>query len=227
MPRDSAEGDPAGNPIGFVRSPTLQLRTFVDDQREALPPVDFAGMIGHLRSQFEEYTNALASAPAGVERGRLLHRMMDDAIATAPRVPIACRYGCCGCCHSEVEITPDEAEVLRERVSDGFEIDRSRLSVQAARERMSPEWAKFWSPENRCVFLSTEGTCRIYEDRPAVCRRSLVTSPPEACTTAGAALAPVRILLVEILLSAAISMEGASFGSLSKMLKPGLQKEFS
>jgi Fe-S-cluster containining protein len=200
---------------------------FVDDQRSALPPAGFAEMLGHLRRQFGEYTNALASAPAGAERGRLLHRMMDDAIASAPHVPVSCRSGCYGCCHSEVEITPDEAAVLRERVLAGFEIDRSRLAVQAARERMNPAWAKFWSQENRCVFLSAEGTCRIYEDRPAVCRRFLVTSPPEACTTPGAALAPVRILLVEILLSAAVSMDGATFGSLSKMLTSGLQKEFS
>jgi hypothetical protein len=48
------------------------------------------------------------------------------------------------------------------------------------------------------------------------------TTPSEACTTAGTALAPVRILLAEILLSATISLDGQGFGSLSKMLRPML-----
>jgi hypothetical protein len=56
-----------------------------------------------------------------------------------------------------------------------------------------------------------------------VCRRLLVTTPPEACTTAGAPIAPVRILLAEVLLSAAVSQEGQTFSSMSKMLQPALE----
>ena len=218
MVPNSAGDGPAGNPIGFIRSTTPQLRALIAEQQSALPAADFDGMVGQIRRLFEKYTTALAVAPAGLERGRALHRMMDSAVATASHVAASCRCGCCGCCHSEVEITPDEAAVLRERVLGGVEVDHARLEVQAARKRSSPAWANFWSLENRCVFLSTEGTCRVYEDRPAVCRRLLVTTPPEACTTAGAALAPVRILLAEILLSATISMDDRGFASLSKML---------
>jgi Fe-S-cluster containining protein len=217
-------GPPAAeNPIGFIRSPTPQLRALIAGQQRVLPAADFAEMVGTIRRLFEKYTAALGVALAGLERGRALHQMMDAAVASASHVAVSCRRGCCGSCHSEVEITQDEAAVLRERVRGGVEIDQGRLETQAARERMSPAWKNFWSTENRCVLLSAEGTCRIYEDRPAVCRRLLVTTPPEACTTAGAALAPVRILLAEVLLSAAISLGDRGFGSLSKMLRPMLQ----
>jgi Fe-S-cluster containining protein len=214
---------PADDPIGFIRTPTPQLRSLISGQREVLSPADFAEMLGYIRQLFEKYSAALAAAPSGVARGRAFHQMMDSAVATAANVPVSCHKGCYGCCHSEVEITPDEAAVLRERVLGGMEIDRASLKVQAARERRGPEWRNFWSQANRCVFLSTEGACRIYEDRPAVCRRLLVTTPPEACTTAGAPIAPVRILLAEVLLSAAVSQEGQTFSSMSKMLHPALE----
>ncbi len=220
MDLDSAGEAPAENPLGFIRAPTPQLRALIAAQRGALPAADFAGMLEQIHRLFDKYTNALAAAPAGPERGRALHRLMDAAVATASGVAISCRLGCSGCCHCEVEVTRDEAAVLRERVLGGTEIDRPRLDLQAARERLSPEWAKFWSRENRCVFLDDAGACRIYDDRPAACRRLLVTTPPEACTTAGADIAPVRILLAEILLSAAISLETGNFASLSKMLQP-------
>ena len=108
----------------------------------------------------------------------------------------------------------------------GFPVDRQRLALQAARERKSAEWSKFGSPDNRCVFLGTDGACQIYEERPAICRKHLVTTPAFACTTVGATVLPVQALLAEILLSAAISIpvEGASFASLSKMLSAALRE---
>jgi Fe-S-cluster containining protein len=212
----------ADNAIAYIRLPTRQLRAFIAEARAALPPADFADVTGQVQSLFDKYTAALESASPGTERGRALHRMMDQAVETAQGVAVSCRTRCCGCCHCEVEITRDEAAVLHERVTGGMAIDPARLAVQAGRERLSPEWAKFWSRENRCVFLAEEGTCRIYDDRPAACRRLFVTTPPEACTTAGAAVATVRILLAEILLSAAMSLDEGGFASISKMLQPML-----
>ena len=45
-----------------------------------------------------------------------------------------------------------------------------------------------------------------------------MTTPAVACTTDGAAVAPVQVLFAEILLSAGLSLEGVEFGSLAKML---------
>lgn len=205
-----------------MRCPTPQLRSVVDAQQQALSPDDFGEMMAAIRGLYEKYADGLEGVTAGEERARVLHRMMDQAVATAANVAVSCRRGCAGCCHYEVEITGDEAVVLAERVRDGIGIDRARLADQAARPRLSPAWARFFAAENRCVFLGDEGACRIYEDRPAACRRLLVTSPAEACTTAGAAVAPVRILLAEILLSAAVDLAEGEFASLPRLLHRAL-----
>ena len=63
-------------------------------------------------------------------------------------------------------------------------MDRDRLTLQATRERKSPEWAPLLKPENRCVFLGNDDACTIYEDRPAVCRKVLVTTPVVECSRA-------------------------------------------
>lgn len=220
----SAGGDSVENPIGFIRSSTPQLRALVAEQRSALTPAAFEEFIGRVRDRFDKCTADLAAAPAGAPRGRVLEEMMSDVIASVPLVAVSCKKGCYGCCHSEVEITADEADVLRDKVLGGIDIDLDRLEVQAARERLSPSWTKFWSVENRCVFLSAEGACRVYEDRPAVCRRLLVTTPPEACTIEYAAIAPVHILLAEILLSAAISLNNTGCSSLPKLLLASLRR---
>ncbi len=209
-------------PLFFVRSPTPRLRTVVEQQQAALAPADFADMMSQIRSIFEKYTSALETLEPGIQRALGLHQMMEREMKAVSSVAVTCAKGCHGCCHYEVEVTTDEAQVLRQLVLEGFSIDRGRLEVQAARERKSPEWLKFWSEANRCVFLDATGSCGIYEHRPSICRIHLVTTPAEACTTAGAQVAPVQNLLAEILLSAALSLEGVSSGSLSKMLQQAL-----
>ena len=209
---------PAGDPIGFIRAPTPQLRAFVAEQRRSMPEGDFAEMMVQIRGLFTKYATALEVTPPGAERARLLHRMMETAVATASGVAVSCRVGCCGCCHFEVEVTQDEGELLRDRVLGGVSVDRDLVRIQASRERKSLDWVKFWNPENRCVFLDAAGSCRIYEDRPSACRRLLVTTPAEACTTQGAEIAPVRMLLAEILLSAAIGIDPSGLSSISKKL---------
>jgi Fe-S-cluster containining protein len=220
MAPESDVSESPDNPLRFIRKPTLGLRAMVSEQHGALSPSDFAGMMGEIRSLFEKYSRALGKAGAGSERARVLHGMMETATASASEIQVSCRRGCCGCCHSEVEVTQDEAILLRELVDGGLGIDRERLRVQASRERLSPEWQRFWSPENRCVFLNPAGECGIYAERPAACRKLLVTTPAEWCTTPGSAVSPVRILLAEIVISAALSMDGAVSASISKMLGP-------
>jgi Fe-S-cluster containining protein len=212
--------EPTENALGFIRKPTLGLRAMVSDQRGALSAPDFEAMTGEIRSLFEKYSRALEKAAPGSERARVLHGMMETAMASASEIQVTCRRGCCGCCHSEVEVTQDEAILLREMVDGGFGIDRERLGLQASRERLSPEWQRFWSPENRCVFLNAAGECGIYRERPAACRKLVVTTPADWCTTPGSAVSPVRILLAEIVISAALSMDGVVSASISKMLGP-------
>lgn len=212
--------EPTEKSLRFIRKPTLGLRTVVGEQKAALSSSDFESMLGEIRSLYEKFSRALGNAAAGTERARVLHGMMETATAGASGIQVSCRRGCSGCCHSEVEVTRDEAILLLELVDGGFGIDRERLGLQASRERLSPEWQRFWSPDNRCVFLNEAGECGIYGDRPAICRKLLVTTPADWCTTPGSAVSPVRILLAEIVISAALSIDGSESASISKMLGP-------
>jgi len=53
----------------------------------------------------------------------------------------------------------------------------------------------------------------------------MVTTPARSCTTPGEPVAPVQVLLAEILLSAATSLEGTTFASLPKMLSAALAEK--
>lgn len=209
-------------PLGFMARVTPQLRATVEKYEQLLPPAEFPNLIATIRSAFEKFRARLLQFPAGVERGRALHEMMDREMGAVAMLPVTCGKGCSGCCHYEVEITSDDAAVLNAVVAAGREIDHEKLSLQAARERRSTEWRRFGRKENRCVFLEDSGACGIYEDRPAVCRKHMVTTPAADCTTPGAAVAPVQVLLAEILLSAELSIAGTEFGSLPKLLRKSL-----
>ena len=216
---------PATDSLEFIALPTFQLRATVEHFKANLSPADFADLLANVRSAFNKYTAKLLEFQPGADRGSVLHQMMDRELRAVSTLPVSCQKGCGGCCHYEVEITQDEAEILKTVVQDGFLIDLDLLREQAQRERQSPKWNQFWSPKNQCVFLGKEGSCQVYEERPAICRKHLVTTPANACTTAGAAVAPVQVLMAEILLSAAVSLEGATRASLSKMLLAALQAD--
>ena len=209
-------------PLGFMGKATPQLRATVEKYQLLLPTAEFEKLIATIRSAFGKYQARLLQFQPGVERGRALHEMMDREMGAVAMLPVTCGKGCSGCCHYEVEITSDDAAVLNAVVQAGREIDHEKLSVQAARERRSPEWRRFGSKDNRCVFLDASGACGIYEDRPAVCRKHMVTTPAADCTTEGAAVAPVQVLLADILLSAELSIAGTEFGSLPKLLQKSL-----
>jgi Fe-S-cluster containining protein len=185
---------------------------------------DFENVLFNIREFFDKSTMQLLAAQSGAGRAELLHHMMEHELKASASMEVSCKKGCGGCCHYEVEITQDESELLAEIVTNGFAVDMKRLETQATYERQSPEWAKFWSAENRCVFLSAEGSCGIYEDRPSICRKHSVVTPATSCTTLGELVTPVQVPLAEILLSAALSIPGSKHASLSKMLLSALDK---
>jgi Fe-S-cluster containining protein len=218
--------DPPGpsseSAIGFMASATPQLRAAIAAHQKALTQGEFGEMIAKVRILFVRYTERLLGFPPGVERGAALHRMLDEEMKAAANIPISCTKGCSGCCHYEVEITQDEAALLKRAVLGGLSIDRERLAVQAGRERRSLEWKKLGDRTNRCVFLGDDEACSVYEDRPSICRKHLVTTPAIACTTRGMQVSPVQILLAEILLSASLSLPDTAVGSLATMLSQSL-----
>jgi Fe-S-cluster containining protein len=81
---------------------------------------------------------------AGVEAGtRRLHVLHGDRLH--------CREGCSACCVDELTVFDVEAEPIRRRHAD-------LLARGVPHE------------EGACAFLDARGSCRIYDERPQVCR---------------------------------------------------------
>jgi hypothetical protein len=105
-----------------------------------------------------------------------------DEVASYGGDDVACRSGCSHCCHLQVLVTQDEADVIGKRIG--------REAVQLtgpSRGRRDVE-AFDWGYHNPCTFL-IDDKCSIYENRPLPCRTQLNVdvdalmcelTPPEA-----------------------------------------------
>lgn len=85
---------------------------------------------------------------------RALHARVDDradALAALHADRLQCRRGCCGCCIDDLAVLPIEAQ-------------RIRASHAPLLRSAAPH------PRGACAFLGSDGECRIYADRPYVCR---------------------------------------------------------
>lgn len=193
--------------------------------QRVLPPEQFRALIADIRDVYGKYMAAFAKSEPGAARAVLAHEMITAAMknSTGSEKP-SCAKGCGACCHLEVEITRDEAELLANVVERGFELDRERLRVQASRERMSREWATAPKHLNRCVFLGSDQACLVYEFRPSICRKVLVTNNPVECANPDGKPTPILFPLAEIALSALTSLPGNESASLSKNLLAALDR---
>ena len=115
---------------------------------------------------------------------------------------ISCKSGCAACCRHMALISDIEARALAAVVAQMPEPRRSivRARFAAARQRMEeaglaeparhvdhlpPDHLKalataYFRLGIDCPFLEDE-RCSVYDDRPLVCRKLVVTSPPEWC----------------------------------------------
>jgi Fe-S-cluster containining protein len=123
----------------------------------------------------------------------LLQRLSDwfeEGRRRAPGV-IPCRRGCTACCHGPFDISVADVELLQEavdRLPEETRLDvimRARVLL-AKMEAREPGWTAPHAiadlGEERfdqlaaalgaepCPLLSDDGRCRVYEDRPLVCR---------------------------------------------------------
>lgn len=92
----------------------------------------------------------------------------------------SCKKGCSFCCSIHNEITSDEAELLIEYSKEiGLIINRDQLAKQQGKSE--EDYFQMKSTDRRCVFLSPEGDCRVYQHRPGTCRKYYVVSDPKLC----------------------------------------------
>jgi Fe-S-cluster containining protein len=158
----------------------------------------------------------LKAYPAGPDRARGVHKSIDDEIERSIKDHpiqsrnISCQKGCAFCCHLQVGITGDEAELLAERVRGGVDIDMTRLQAQAKFPDSAGVWyAKPYS-ETACVFLGEDKTCRVYEDRPGSCRLHISVDKPSRCDRTTGSVAHTKYVAHrgEMLHSAAMTVSG-------------------
>lgn len=201
---------------------TERLRHFLDSKKRDLSQEHFETLLEALEDRFSQYQRRLLEVESGETRALLALHLMNEALMTVSHVKVSCASGCAGCCHLEVEITEDEAKLLACAVQQGVAFDADRLALQAGRPTNAPEWKTGAVSENRCVFLSEQNLCRVYEHRPLACRKLLVTSPKENCTLAQQSVQPIPVLEAELLLSAVLSLPKTKKGHLASMLQTAL-----
>ncbi len=94
-----------------------------------------------------------STQPAADELGALYERIDREAarLADLHRERLQCRRGCSACCLDGLSVRAIEASRIERRWTELL-------------TRAEPH------PAGACAFLDADGACRIYEDRPAVCR---------------------------------------------------------
>ncbi len=123
-----------------------------------------------------------------LKRARYVHRLVDELneyIFNDPHVKSLspCTSGCSACCHTQVSVTKDEADLLASRVEGGSPVDMNKLYVQMAAKNSAAAWNALSYEERKCVFLDSENRCSVYQDRPSVCRTNAVLGSSAQCDT--------------------------------------------
>ena len=146
-------------------------------------------------SQFPEYMEIaqtvltkLKKISSAIKRARFVHKLIDDYNIEVFAHPLVkeyspCQMGCSACCHTQVSVTSDEAILLAQRISDDTSIDHLLLKKQATAGNDVAAFYDLSYQERRCIFLDDKGTCKVYSDRPSVCRTNAVLGEKEQCLT--------------------------------------------
>jgi Fe-S-cluster containining protein len=158
------------------------------------------------------------------QRTELVHTMINEFNADVFAHPLVvqfspCKKGCDGCCHTQVSVTEDEAIILSKRIVEGIQIDEDLLKKQMATKDNSTEFFKLNYADRRCIFLDQDGACRVYADRPSVCRTNAVLGSASQCDTS-VKLQPVRLVKTpqsDMIIYAQFLYSNKN-GSLSKMI---------
>lgn len=137
-----------------------------------------------------------------IDRAKLVHQLVDDCNEEMFNNPLVkqysgCHKGCSACCHTEVSVTPDEAELLAKRVQEGITIDTQKLYVQKQVIESKESFYVLPYSQRGCVFLGDEGECRVYDDRPSVCRTNVVLGDSSQCSTIDGQMQEMRLVKTE------------------------------
>lgn len=123
-----------------------------------------------------------------LERARFVHHMVDAYNQETFSHPllkklVPCKLGCSACCHTQVSVTEDEAHLLYHNIANGVEINYDLLFLQADAGNDADKFYQLSYEKRKCVFLDDGGKCKVYKDRPSVCRTNAVLGEASQCST--------------------------------------------
>jgi Fe-S-cluster containining protein len=165
--------------IRRVKVPAIAKKTF--DQLSHLP--EFLGIVQFILDKISRVSSPL-------KRARIVHKSIDEFNEEIFAHPLVqqyspCKVGCSACCHTQVSVTSDEAELLTQKIMEGVEINLERLERQASVSEETSTFYQLKYDDRACVFLDDSGACTVYEDRPSVCRTNAVLGDAQQCLVSG------------------------------------------
>lgn len=216
-----------------IRGVSVNLRGFLENLHKNAPYEVYVAIFLRVKKRLESEIKALEEFPAGSRRAKMVHRRVDNALnAWFTRKPDMKKRVTCftctksGCCHTNVDITEDEAKLLVEKYS--HLIDHALLEIQgsvfdanttAGHEEKIDEWGKLSFEDRKCIFLKDD-RCQVYEDRPFACRKWFVAQEDYTCDDYnGGGLIQV-VENAEVIASAAYQVQKS--GRLPNMVKKEL-----
>lgn len=140
--------------------------------------------------QFLRFTQAVITTLSKIlnpiERVRFVHDMIDQEMSDlnqneAVKKLTACQKGCAACCHTQVSVTKDEANLLTDRIMQGHPINWDNFHLQVKAENNTTDFMSINYKNRACLFLDSDNACSVYEDRPSVCRTNAVVGNAEQC----------------------------------------------
>lgn len=152
---------------------------------------NYMGIVQHILQKIKKI-------PSAIKRAKFIHNSINQYNESVFSNPIVkelspCKSGCTACCHTQISITQDEAELLAQKIHEGLDVNLDLLRIQAQVGDNSIEFYKLGYEDRRCIFLDEVGFCKVYSDRPSVCRTNAVLGEPDQCDTS-VELKPLRLV---------------------------------
>lgn len=167
--------------------PAIAKKTFEELRRE----MRFTSIIN-------EVVEILSKIRSPYQRAEYVHKKIDEYNKEVFAHPLVvqlspCKKGCSACCHTQVSINEDEAEVLAKFINEGLIIDQDLFKLQLQAGDDSSAYMQLSYAQRKCIFLDEAGSCRVYEARPSVCRTNAVIGEAEQCDTIDG-IKPTRLI---------------------------------
>lgn len=167
--------------------PAIARRSFEELKSQS----EFVKIVHHV-------IDRLKKIPNKYKRADYIHELVEEYNQEVFAHPLVmqfspCKRGCTACCHTQVSVTDDEAELLVKRIKSGVKVDQDRLKLQMAAGDDGDAYYKISYGDRKCIFLDDEGGCSVYEDRPSVCRTNSVLGSADQCDTSEG-IKPTRLV---------------------------------